>query len=203
MMPSLSPRSMPGKPPEGKGNEGGQSFARFSKSLARPRFRHAASQPARCPDLPVSTCRCSGRAIFDFRALLTPPLAAERMVRLSTRMGFRAEVQYRRHLRATPTGMFASNRIFDVKRFLDGKVANLSRVIPEIDIWRAATLMLIRQYGTKAFEASAARAVELAAQDDHNCAAVWRRMTDAVGNRNCVPALRGRCIATIRHRPDW
>jgi hypothetical protein len=27
------------------------------------------------------------------RALLTPPLAAERMVRLSTRMGFRAEVQ--------------------------------------------------------------------------------------------------------------
>jgi hypothetical protein len=45
----------------GKGNEGGQSFARFSKSLARRRFRHAASQPARCPDLPVSTYRCSGR----------------------------------------------------------------------------------------------------------------------------------------------
>jgi hypothetical protein len=75
----------------GKGNEGRQSFARFSKSLARRRFRHAASEPARCPDLPVSTYRCSGRAIFDVRALLTP-LAAERMVRLSTRMGFRGEV---------------------------------------------------------------------------------------------------------------
>jgi hypothetical protein len=31
-------------------------------------------------------------AIFDVRALLMPPLAAERIVRLSTRMGFRAEV---------------------------------------------------------------------------------------------------------------
>ena len=30
--------------------------------------------------------------IFDIRALLTPPLAAERMVRLCTRMGFRSEV---------------------------------------------------------------------------------------------------------------
>jgi len=76
----------------GKGNGGGQSFARFSKSLARRRFRHAASQPARCPDLPVSTYRCQVGAIFDVRAMLTPPLAAERIVRLSTRMGFRAEV---------------------------------------------------------------------------------------------------------------
>jgi hypothetical protein len=32
------------------------------------------------------------KAIFDVRALLTPPLAAELIVRLSTRMGFRAEV---------------------------------------------------------------------------------------------------------------
>ena len=31
-------------------------------------------------------------AIFDVRALLMPPLAAERIVRLSTGMGFRAEV---------------------------------------------------------------------------------------------------------------
>jgi len=76
----------------GKGNEGGQSFARFSKFLARRRFRHAASQPARGPDLPVSTYGVQVGAIFDVRALLTPPLAAERMVRLSTRMGFRAEV---------------------------------------------------------------------------------------------------------------
>ena len=52
-------------------------------------------------------------------------------------------------------------------------------VIPEIDIWRAANLMLNR-YGDKALEESAARADELAAQDDHNGAAVWRRITDAV-----------------------
>jgi len=31
-------------------------------------------------------------AIFDVRALLMPPLAAERIVRVSTRMGFRAEM---------------------------------------------------------------------------------------------------------------
>ena len=45
----------------------------------------------------VLTCLSRGTgvqvgAIFDVRALLTPPLAAERMVRLSTRIGFRAEV---------------------------------------------------------------------------------------------------------------
>ena len=53
-------------------------------------------------------------------------------------------------------------------------------MIPEIDIWRAATLML-KRYGTKALEESAARAEELAAQDDYNGAAVWRRIVDAVG----------------------
>jgi hypothetical protein len=52
-------------------------------------------------------------------------------------------------------------------------------VIPEIDIWRAANLML-KRYGEKAFEESSARADELAAQNDHNGAAVWRRITDAV-----------------------
>ena len=55
-----------------------------------------------------------------------------------------------------------------------------SHVIPEIDIWRAANLML-KRYGDKAIEESAARADELAAQDDYNGAAVWRRITDAVG----------------------
>src|SRR5438105_1441179 len=39
----------------------------------------------------------------------------------------------------------------------------------------------LKRYGTKALEESAARAEELAAQDDHNGAAVWRRITDAVG----------------------
>ena len=45
----------------------------------------------------VLTCLSRGTgvqvgAIFDVRALLTPPLAAERMVQLSMTMGFRAEV---------------------------------------------------------------------------------------------------------------
>jgi hypothetical protein len=38
--------------------------------------------------------------------------------------------------------------------------------------------MLLR-YGEKALDESAARADELAAQDDYNGAAVWRRITDA------------------------
>jgi len=52
-------------------------------------------------------------------------------------------------------------------------------VIPEIDIWRAANLML-KRYGGKALKESASRADELAAQDDYNGEAVWRRITDAV-----------------------
>jgi hypothetical protein len=52
-------------------------------------------------------------------------------------------------------------------------------VIPEIDIWRAASLMP-RRYGDNAIEESAARADELAAQDDYNGQAVWRCITEAV-----------------------
>jgi hypothetical protein len=53
-------------------------------------------------------------------------------------------------------------------------------VIPEIDIWRAATLML-KHYGDKALEESAARADEMAALDDYHRQATWRRITEAVG----------------------
>jgi hypothetical protein len=52
-------------------------------------------------------------------------------------------------------------------------------MIPEIDIWRAATLML-KRYGEKALEESAARADELFAEQDHDGAAVWRPIIDAV-----------------------
>ena len=70
-------------------------------------------------------------------------------------------------------------------------------MIPEIDIWRAANLML-KRYGDKAVEESAARADELAAradelaaQDDYKGEAVWRRITDAVGQlANRTPAGR-------------
>jgi hypothetical protein len=60
------------------------------------------------------------------------------------------------------------------------QTSNFPRMIPEIDIWRAANLML-KRYGAKALEESAARAEELAAQDDYDGEAVWRRITDAVG----------------------
>jgi hypothetical protein len=64
--------------------------------------------------------------------------------------------------------------------FSQSQARNLHRMIPEIDIWRAANLML-KRYGDAALEESASRADELAAQDDHNGAAVWLRITDAVG----------------------
>ena len=48
-------------------------------------------------------------------------------------------------------------------------------VIPEIDIWRAATLML-KRYGERALEESASRADELASAGDDNGVAVWRRI---------------------------
>ena len=53
-------------------------------------------------------------------------------------------------------------------------------MIPEIDIWRAATLML-KRYGENALEQSATRADELAAEGDHDGAVTWRRITSAVG----------------------
>jgi hypothetical protein len=40
---------------------------------------------------------------------------------------------------------------------------------------------MLKRYGDKALEESAARADELAAQEDHNGAVVWRRITAAVG----------------------
>jgi hypothetical protein len=52
-------------------------------------------------------------------------------------------------------------------------------VTPEIDIWRAANLML-KGYGDKAFEESTIRADEFAADGDGNGAATWRRITAAV-----------------------
>lgn len=55
----------------------------------------------------------------------------------------------------------------------------VSNMIPQIDIWRAADLML-RRYDDKAVEEGAARGAELAAQDDYNGEAIWCRIADAV-----------------------
>jgi hypothetical protein len=52
-------------------------------------------------------------------------------------------------------------------------------VIPEIDIWRAAQLLL-KRYGERALDESAARADELALAGDDDGAATWRRIMAAV-----------------------
>ena len=59
------------------------------------------------------------------------------------------------------------------------QACSFHRVIPEIDIWRAAALML-KRYGDQALEQSDLRADELAAQDDYRGQATWRRITEAV-----------------------
>jgi hypothetical protein len=51
-------------------------------------------------------------------------------------------------------------------------------VIAAIDIWRAAQLML-KRYGEKALEQSAARADELAFAVDDDRATTWRGIMDA------------------------
>jgi hypothetical protein len=55
----------------------------------------------------------------------------------------------------------------------------LRGVIPEIDIWRAAALML-KRYGEQALEESALRADELMSAGDDDGAASWRRIMAAV-----------------------
>ena len=52
-------------------------------------------------------------------------------------------------------------------------------MIPEIDIWRVANLMLNR-YGDEATMESAKRADELAADGDLASVAVWLRVIDAI-----------------------
>ena len=74
--------------------------------------------------------------------------------------------QYRCHVAATLTGRLSSQAIVDVNRFSTASL-QFTRVIPEIDIWRAANLML-KRYGEKAFEESITRADELAADGDHD-----------------------------------
>ena len=72
-------------------------------------------------------------------------------------------------------------------------------MIPEIDIWRAVTLIL-KRYGEKALEESATRADELAAQDDHNGQAIWRRITQAVSHMTPPGALHCRQEISFRSR---
>jgi hypothetical protein len=56
---------------------------------------------------------------------------------------------------------------------------NLFLMIPEVDIWRVANLMLTR-YGDEAMLESAQRADELAADGDRAGAATWLRIANAI-----------------------
>ena len=53
-------------------------------------------------------------------------------------------------------------------------------MIPEVDIWRVANLMLTR-YGEEAMLESAQHAHELAADGDRSGTATWLRITAAIG----------------------
>jgi hypothetical protein len=61
-------------------------------------------------------------------------------------------------------------------------------VIPEIDIWRVANLMLTR-YGDAAKAEGAKRAEELAADGDLAGVAVWLRVIDAIGQLSMTASL--------------
>jgi hypothetical protein len=66
-------------------------------------------------------------------------------------------------------------------------------MIPEIDVWRVASLM-IKRYGENAEVECARRADEFVEAGDENGAAVWRRVTRATAElANCTP--EGRCIS--------
>jgi hypothetical protein len=59
------------------------------------------------------------------------------------------------------------------------RIHRLRPVIPEIDIWRGALLML-KRFGDNAPKESATHADNLETEGDRDGAATWRRITDAV-----------------------
>jgi hypothetical protein len=87
-----------------------------------------------------------------------------------------------RTLKTTPRGRIAGH--LTVNRHAPGSLRN---VIPEIDIWRVANLML-KRYGEEADIESAIRAEELAEKGDWTGEAIWRRIIDAMGQlENTTP----------------
>jgi hypothetical protein len=62
-------------------------------------------------------------------------------------------------------------------------------VIPEVDIWRVANLMLTR-HGDEAMLESAQHAHELASERDRAGAATWLRITNAIAQFGNTTATR-------------
>ena len=71
-------------------------------------------------------------------------------------------------------------------------------MIPELDIWRAAALML-KRCGDKALEQSSARANELTGDGDHEAADTWRRITTPLPSS---PTLHRPSRRTDRTAPE-
>lgn len=63
-------------------------------------------------------------------------------------------------------------------------------MIPDIDIWRAATL-LIKQHGQDAEIVAARRVDELAEREDAEGRAVWLRIRRAIGELQSAPTGPG------------
>jgi hypothetical protein len=75
-------------------------------------------------------------------------------------------------------GVYRVPRVSKIKA-LSTAAVHSDGVIPEIDIWRAAQLML-KRYGDQALKESAARATELTLAGDDDGAATWHRIMAAV-----------------------
>src|ERR1700731_5262798 len=73
----------------------------------------------------------------------------------------------------------SANPVFLVQAIRNTRSAIVPSVIPEIEIWRVAVLMVSR-YADEAEANSFVRAEELAAEGDHAGAAIWRRVTVAI-----------------------
>ena len=88
----------------------------------------------------------------------------------------------------TPPGIFPRARLNLNLSFCRTCIHADRDMIPDADIWRAATLML-KRYGENAQSESARRADELAAEGDREGAAVWRLITDAIAQlANTTPS---------------
>ena len=67
-------------------------------------------------------------------------------------------------------------------------------MIPEIDIWRVANLML-KRHGDRSEAESVRRADELAEAGDRDGEAVWPRIIDAIGQlENTTPPDHLHCL---------
>ena len=63
-------------------------------------------------------------------------------------------------------------------------------MIPDIDIWRAA-MILVKRYGDDATVEAAQRADKLQEDGDHDGAITWHRILDAIGRLQAKAPAEG------------